>query len=378
MKEGRFFRIPERPADIEAVRRSAVSLGPESRPSWLDEADVGYYRLAATQSSGDLTDGERSHLLSEVGELRATGLVVERDHADPEQWHVYVQSTAEYETWSIGICAGPSPLTLAPAPGVTNPVLTRDDVSDEPAVFVADPFMLFRNGRWFMFFELLNWRANKGEIGLATSEDGRDWRYEQRVLVEPFHLSYPHVFEHDGECYMVPESRQAGAVRLYRAADFPCEWSLVATLLETDQLVDSTLFRTEDRWWMFAGDCSSGRHDRLRLFRAENLTGPWREHAASPVVDGDDRVARPAGRVVRCGGRWLRFAQNCHGAYGIDVRAFAITDLDESMYRETPAAAEPVLRPEGWVSGGMHHVDSCRLADGSWLACVDGWTRTED
>jgi hypothetical protein len=35
----------------------------------------------------------------------------------------------------------------------------------------------------------------EGEIGLATSEDGLKWDYKQVVLNEPFHLSYPYVFE---------------------------------------------------------------------------------------------------------------------------------------------------------------------------------------
>src|SRR5205085_3879170 len=114
---------------------------------------------------------------------------------------------------------------LAPVPGVINPVLTREDVSDVPAVFVADPFMVRHGRRWFMFFELMNWATWKGEIGLATSDDGLRWHYEEVVLAEPFHLSYPYTFHWEGSVYMVPESQQAGSIRLYRAEDFPGGWT---------------------------------------------------------------------------------------------------------------------------------------------------------
>ena len=51
------------------------------------------------------------------------------------------------------------------------------------------------------------------------------------MLAEPFHLSYPYVFAWRGEYYMVPECHAAGAVRLYRAAEFPTRWVQVADLL---------------------------------------------------------------------------------------------------------------------------------------------------
>ena len=43
--------------------------------------------------------------------------------------------------WSIGVYVGDSPLDVSPAAGITNPVLTSDDVTDVSASFVADTFM---------------------------------------------------------------------------------------------------------------------------------------------------------------------------------------------------------------------------------------------
>jgi hypothetical protein len=276
--------------------------------------------------------------------------------------------------WSIGIYAGRSPVDLAPAPRIRNPVLTHAHVSDVPAEFVADPFMLRVDGTWSMFFEVMNRESQKGEIGLAVSSDGTTWGYQGIVLRESHHLSYPYVFESDGEFYMIPESYQVRSVRLYRAGRFPREWRFVQTLLDGMDYVDSSVLRFDGRWWMFAGTgvrplCS----DTLRLYWAGDVAGPWAEHPKSPIVDGDARIARPAGRVVAADGRIIRYAQDTYPYYGSRVRAFEISELTTTEYREREIT-DHLLAPHGtgWAASGMHHVDAHRVGPDRWLACVDG------
>jgi hypothetical protein len=280
--------------------------------------------------------------------------------------------------WGIGIYAGSSPWQLVPMAGVRNPVVTADHVRDVPARLVADPFMLPFEGRWYMFFEVFNRRTNRGEIGLATSKDGARWRYARVVLAEPFHLSYPYVFEWAGERYMIPETGAAGAVRLYRARRFPEEWQLVGSLIQGERMVDASIVRVHDAWWMFVETSDPPRHDTLRLFRADQLEGLWREHPSSPIVSGNPRLARPAGRVVVEGGRIVRFAQDCERDYGMAVRAFEIEELSVDRYAERPVGPQPLLAGSGagWNAGGMHHVDAHRRSVGDWIACVDGWSIT--
>lgn len=274
--------------------------------------------------------------------------------------------------WSIGIYRGSSPLTLSAAPPAGGPVLTRREVADVPALFVADPFLLRRGGAWYMFFEVMNLAAGKGEIGLATSDRGWRWRYQGRVLAEPYHLSYPFVFRWRSEVYMLPETLGAGCLRLYRAVSFPSVWERAADLLDGPH-VDASLIRWRGAWWLWS--CTSPRrHDTLRLYMAERLGGPWREHPRSPIVEGDTGCARPAGRVLPWEGGLLRFAQDCRPYYGRKVRAFAIGELSATAYREQEVAESPVLAPgqAGWNASGMHHLDAHRLAPGQWIAAVDG------
>jgi hypothetical protein len=284
------------------------------------------------------------------------------------------------EEWSIGLLEGPSPVDLRAIPGVSDPVLTREHVTDVPAQFVADPFMVRDGGRWWMFFEVMNAEAGKGEIGLAASEDGLSWRYERIVLREEHHLSYPFVFVAGGRHFMVPESFQAGEIRLYEAVDFPFTWAPTGTLVTGEYLVDPTIVRHAGAWWLFAETNPELRHDTLRLFRSEALRGAWEEHPSSPVVAGDPGAARPAGRIVRHGGRLIRFAQDCGPSYGHAVHAFEISDLSASTYTEREALDRAVIEAsgEGWTASGMHHVDAHRIEGGRWRAAVDGCRRWED
>ena len=378
MRRGLHLPIPESRRDLFGLWETAQRITPAICPRWLAAEDAAGYRLVASPSLAGLSAAEREAAEREFEAAELGRLVVDDDGpADADARRVYVAKPRAEAVWSIGIRAGGAAWSLGERAGA-DPVLTPDAVTDAAATSVADPFLFGADGRWQMFFEVDNWRSWKGEIGLATSADGLVWRYEGIVLAEPFHLSYPQVFAADDGIYMIPESSQALAVRLYRARRFPWEWEHVGDLLRGLPFADPSLARHGDRWWLFT-ETSGGGNDTLRLFSAAGLDRPWAEHPASPIVQGDASVARPAGRIVLADGRLVRFAQNCRPAYGTDVRALEILTLTPDAYAERPLGAGPTLGPgTGWNAGGMHHVDPVCLGPGRWLAAVDGWRMEED
>ena len=378
MKQARHCRIPEGPHDLRRLWSEATPLAGRPLPDWLAAEDAADYRWLGSVSLAGLSPVERGQAEDECGELELARLVVDDDPSDGRVRHVYISRPRPEPVWSIGIHEGDAPWSLLDRPQ-NNPVLTAASVTDVPATSVADPFLLCRDGRWFMFFEVVNWRTWKGEIGLATSSDGLAWRYEQIVLTESFHLSYPYVFEADDGIYMIPETSQAEAVRLYRATRFPTEWEYVGDLLQGHPFADASVVRHQGRWWLFA-ETSGDRNDTLRLYHADALMGPWQEHPQSPVVCGDAENARPAGRIIAADGRLFRFAQNCGPAYGTDVRVREIVRLNTNEFAEQPLGTGPILRPAraDWNAGGMHHVDPLPLSDGRWRAAVDGWRMDDE
>jgi hypothetical protein len=372
VKRGRYLRIPEGPADMDRLWDLSAPIDPSSLPVWLSPGDEVDYRIAGEVRVVGMSSADETCYQAERAALAEMGLVIETSPAEPEIELSYLARPKPREVWSIGVCRGASPLQL----GTAERILTCDDVTDVAASAVADPFGIYVGGAWHLFFEVWNWRSNKGEIGHATSADGERWSYDRIVLAEPFHLSYPQVFASGGEIYMIPESFQAKAVRLYRASPFPSRWNHVGTLLEGRYLVDPSVFQHGGQWWMFVDTSPGESHDTLRLYGAAFLAGPWHEHPQSPVVTGDSSCARPGGRVVELEGRPVRFAQNCMPDYGTDVRAFVIDNLTSTTYCERPTGPGPILGPagSGWNAAGMHHIDAHDLG-GEWLAFVDGWRR---
>jgi len=278
----------------------------------------------------------------------------------------FIQNVAAY---SIGIYTGETPLDIVPDLNSPNPVLTAKDVTDVPASFVADPFMIQHKNKWYMYFEVLNTATNQGDIGLASSTDGVDWEYEKIVLDESYHLSYPLVFEWEEYIYMIPESNAAYGIFLYRAQEFPYTWEKVLRLVKGNYS-DPTVFFYNGFWYMFASD----RNDILNLFYAENLEGPWKEHPMNPLITGDANIARPAGRVIKYDDTIIRLAQDCEPVYGQSVHAFEVTELTPETYRDVPVSNEAIIEGtgKGWNAERMHHIDAHRIGPKKWIACVDG------
>lgn len=279
---------------------------------------------------------------------------------------------ARGDHWTVGIYSGDSPFDLSSSFWTMNPVLTAQDVTDVPARFVADPFLLRRDSAWYLFFEVYNLDTGQGDLAVARGDGGRSWTYDRVVLDEPFHLSYPYVFEWQGTTYMVPESYQAQSIRLYRAKDFPTAWEFVTTLVEGRDYVDPSLAHYDGRWWMFAATTSN---DTLHLFHADDLEGPWQPHAESPIVRGDLHRARPSGRALVHEGRLYRFTMDVDPPVGTHrVFAYEITTLTPTEYEERLVREEPVLEPHGsgWAQNAMHQVDPHPVGNGQWIAAVDG------
>ena len=282
---------------------------------------------------------------------------------------VELESPRAPSNWSIGILKGATLHALEERPECTNPIFTKHDVIAPESEFVADPFLIKEGSRWHLFFELFNKLTNKGEIGLAQSEDLCSWQYQGVVLAEPFHLSFPFVFKVGTNYYMVPESRQAGAIRLYQAKSFPNDWAFKRELL-TGQYSDPTAVFFNGRWWIFTNQAPY----TLMIFSSPTLRGPFTPHPQNPIYRDDPSKARPAGKPVVIDGDLIRFVQDNREGYGKRVRAMKVTRLTTTEFKEQELSSEPLLTGSGsgWNGFGMHHISPVHLPNLSWVVAVDG------
>ena len=223
--------------------------------------------------------------------------------------------------------------------------------------FYADPCAIAVGGRVFVVFEDFRYADQKAVVSyLELSESGPG--QVETVLTRPYHLSYPFLFEWNGDVFMAPETGANRTVELYRATNFPAGWELYRVLLEDVEAVDPTFLHYDDRWWLFVNIKNEGgqAHDELHLFYADALDSVWTPHPNNPIVS-DVRKARPAGRILKVEGSLIRPAQDCTVTYGRAISFQRITLLSTLEYREELISRiEPPLEP-GNI--GVHTYTAC-------------------
>ncbi|ETI67551.1 hypothetical protein BAVI_17017 [Neobacillus vireti LMG 21834] len=271
--------------------------------------------------------------------------------------------------WSITVFNSNTIISTHPnRKKLKNPTLQASDVSDVPAEFVADPFIISHGSKFYMFFEILDKSSGKGIIGLAKSKDGENWVYDRVILKENYHLSYPYVFKYNDDFYMIPESCEANKVLLYKAKSFPYEWEIACELIR-GKYVDSSIFQYNNKWWLQAG-----KSGKLHLFYSDELEGNWKEHPKSPLISDNNSITRPGGRVIVDKENIYRYSQDGKPNYGSAVRAFKITQLSENEYKEEELnlVLSGTKKEIDWNKDGMHTIDQIKIADNQWLIAVDG------
>lgn len=234
--------------------------------------------------------------------------------------------------WRIAIRIGHRGLTLNGQPDMAGFTW----VEAPRGHFYADPFVVRRDGRHWVFLEDFSYAAGAGVIGCGEVTPNGDFVYSGPVLTSAGHLSYPMVVVDGGDALMVPESAEEGAVRVYRATDFPQGWELVAEPYRGGA-VDTTAWRQDGRWWFFTTVREPrGRADLLLLFHADRIDGTWIPHPMNPISQ-DVRSARGAGGLfLDDEGRLVRPSQDGSRGYGHRFTLNEITALSDTDYAERP------------------------------------------
>ncbi|NIQ06696.1 MAG: DUF2341 domain-containing protein, partial [Candidatus Korarchaeota archaeon] len=269
-------------------------------------------------------------------------------------------------------------------PHVTNPVITKEDITDVPVdhiTAVADPFIFVEEGdpTWHMFFEVEHDLDNpdNADIGYAYSNDGGlTWTYDQLVLNETWHQSFPYVFKWNGYYYMVPQqlSYEKDETWLYKASstEFPTTWHHVNTLLPIAPSYDQALFRWKGKWWLFLG-WGGVEASETRIFYSDVLEADnWTEHDLRPVIRERPEGARPSGRPIVRDTHILFYYMNNSKGYGWEVGMWNVTDLTPSTYSDY-FVKTVIDKGKSWVHTGgprMHHIDPWWVG-GGWRCAVD-------
>lgn len=230
---------------------------------------------------------------------------------------------------------------------------------------IADPFLFVHQERLWLFAEEQRYGC-LGEIIAYSTSDLKEWKCHGIILREPFHLSYPQVFAHQGRCWMLPEVAQSGAVWLYSTDDFPLNWQKAVCLISLP-LLDPTLIEIKGNFYIFATDPEGW----LRLYTALELTGPYREHPSSPVTR-DPRYSRCGGPIIsEADGRMYRLAQDGAESYGKGLHTMRILTLSPTEYKESLAHEDLLPRDKSSRRFGVHQLSLAQF-HGIQIRATDG------
>lgn len=150
---------------------------------------------------------------------------------------------------------------LGGEPGNWSLVVSEGDILNSPldrltelkqpkGEFRADPFLFEHGGEKYVFFEACGHGGAKGriEVGRIAGDQLED---VQALDLGEAHNSYPYVFEHGDDIFMIPETHERNRVEVWRCVDFPGQWTLHATALEGQSPADTVLFEWEGQNWLF-------------------------------------------------------------------------------------------------------------------------------
>jgi hypothetical protein len=205
--------------------------------------------------------------------------------------------------------------------------------------FWADPFVISKDNKHFLFVEELLYKTKKGHIAVIELDSKGKIITSKKVLEKSYHLSYPFLFNYNGTYYMIPETGGNKTIELYKCKEFPFQWEFVMNLMEGIDAADVTLFFHNNKWWLFCCIDKTGKNvgmlDELHLFFSENLfTNNWQNHPKNPICT-NTRSARPAGNLFSRDGKIYRPSQDCSGIYGRGININEVLELSETEYQES-------------------------------------------
>lgn len=224
--------------------------------------------------------------------------------------------------------------------------------------FWADPFLFKHGNATHLFFENYSYRTKRGKISCGLLE-GTKLVDIVDVLDMDYHLSFPFIFEEDGQIFLIPESSENERLEVYRAVEFPTSWELYATAFEGERVADA-FFYTDDnsQKWLFLNKqvaSTSPMNSELYIYKVDSMKLKRVEpHENNPVII-DARVARNGGAIFSYDGLLYRPSQrNTDAIYG---RALNINKIEKLSLKEYSEKTERIVRPNFDAKlMAMHHL----------------------
>lgn len=240
-----------------------------------------------------------------------------------------------------------------------NLVMSRGiKIPNPPYHFLADPFVVRFENADYCFVEDYDCAIWRGYITVYKLLEKGSERIGE-ALVEPFHMSYPYIFEYQSKYYMCPETSANRDIRVYECVEFPLKWKLKQVLMSDVSAADTTIFEKDGVWWLLTNIDSIGVGDHcseLSLFFADHpLSDQWTPHPKNPIFV-DSLRARNGGILYERDSIYRVSQLQAFDRYGAASCINRITRLSKTEYREEPLFPVEANFFEDLI--GTHHIHS--------------------
>lgn len=221
-----------------------------------------------------------------------------------------------------------------------NYIFEELSIDCENRYWLADPFLFEKEGKDYVFYEAFDLIERKGKIGFSVLNENSKELPIHIILDEPYHMSFPYIFEYGGNIFIMPETCDDNAVKLFKAVFFPdlweeygvvranvhaCDSIILKDLVGNEYLLANETYRDQTPNGNFAS-CWL----RNVLYK---LDKDLRAGGKGILVTEGDCGIRNAGNSIRCNGRLYRVGQNCpNKQYGKGLVLFEVESIDP--YRE--------------------------------------------
>ncbi len=193
----------------------------------------------------------------------------------------------------------------------------------------ADPFPFYKDSIYYIFVEIFDYKNGRGTIGMSLLINGKASSVKE-VLKEEFHLSYPNVFEYNGEIYMIPETKEAKQIRLYKSKEFPFKWNLDKVLLDNIEVVDSSFLITNNKLFIINYDISKDPFFTRTFVLNMNTKTLQELHLDKSNYTND----RPGGNFININGIKYHPVQDSTHFYGEQLNIFEVEIFNETLFLE--------------------------------------------
>jgi hypothetical protein len=244
--------------------------------------------------------------------------------------------------------------------------------NDHEFIQVADPFLWEADGELMVYYEKKHFKK-PGTLHYINLETKIEEKLCLGLELEGVHLSFPFLFEINGETFMMPETHEQQEISIYKQTT-KGQFEKYKVLLRGCSFVDSILWQSKGLWYLMTTEKTTLQNEKAkeyvrRLYFSSNLDLDFIEHPKSPIVKGKT-FGRLGGSIIDWNGMQYLPVQDCTNRYGQDLNLFQITKINECEYHEELYLTNVFREVMGFSLGG-HHLNILQTIKGETYLTID-------